>query len=127
MSELAEYSRLCAAIEKIKTLRSAVTTARYLPDSRAREVSLIELSLPGYNRTLSEHQKLVMKRVKDQAVTEERRAGEIARDRELARLAREILKARVEMAQAFEGAIHDLGDLAVALQAEAAGEKAEAA
>jgi hypothetical protein len=106
------YAALKAHILKIDAACQAASTARDLPRRRYDSVMAIKM-VPG--RTYPETdgaQTLIAARMRDRAAAEERTAGEVARDRELKRLAVVLDQLRADLPGLATAARFELCDLA---------------
>lgn len=87
MSAPPEFIALFERVEKIKNLFREIEAARRLPIDRANDVRCMAItSTRGYGDT-SDAQKIIAERMIKMAIAEETKAGEVARDLELKRIA----------------------------------------
>ena len=86
------FSELSARIDAIKKLLLAAQAARRIPDQLVATAMNVRLEYGHSEPVLS-----AFKKVREQYAAEERRQGEIARDRELKRIAAEIDRLREDL------------------------------
>lgn len=103
------YGALIERMARIHDLIVCADTAKRLPAKRRGVAERV--SLDNYSRD-SEPVKAAFNKIRDRFAADEQRHGEIARDRELKRLAVELDKARDGLAALAQAASFDLLDLA---------------
>ena len=100
------FHELYARIDAIRTLLGQSHAAKRLPDEREAEAKRIRLE----TYTTSELRVAGFNKIRDRYAAEERRQGEIARDRELKRIAVELDRLRADLPELAIAARFDLLD-----------------
>lgn len=110
---MSAYAALKGRLQEIDVLIRGAEAARYLPTARANDVRAISMVNSRYNSSgLTDAQKIIAARMTAIAIVEEQAAGEIARDRELKRLAVILDQLRRDLPALAEAARFELLDVA---------------
>jgi hypothetical protein len=115
---MSDFETFLAHIRKIESVLREAESARKLPDTRVHAVRQIKVWFDNsYGGRASDAHEAIMTRMREQAEAEERQAGEVARSRELRRLAVELEALRQSLPDLAVKARFELCDTAREMRA----------
>lgn len=116
MSAPDEFTALVERVQEISRLFDRIKAARYLPNRCADAVKQLRVNSTSYDG-MTGAQKIIVERMLANAIAEEIKAGEVARDRELKRMAVQLDALRDDLPALAQAARFALLDMVLELRA----------